>query len=107
MVPGDLLLVESGTRVSADLRLVESQALRVDESLLTGESRPVDKECSLLLPREAPLAERLNMLFAGSMVASGRGFGLVVATGMRTEVGAIAGELAEIPREPPPLLRRM
>jgi len=107
VVPGDLLLVESGTRVSADLRLVESQALRVDESLLTGESLPVDKECSLLLPAEAPLAERRNMLFAGSMVASGRGFGLVVATGMSTEVGAIAGQLAEVPREPPPLLRRM
>jgi len=107
VVPGDLLLVESGTRVSADLRLVESQALRVDESFLTGESLPVDKECSLLLPAEAPLAERRNMLFAGSMVASGRGFGLVVATAMRTEVGAIAGQLAEVPREPPPLLRRM
>jgi magnesium-transporting ATPase (P-type) len=107
IVPGDLLLVESGTRVSADLRLVESQALRMDESLLTGESLPVDKECSLLLPEGAPLAERLNMLFAGSMVASGRGFGLVVSTGMRTEVGAIASQLGEVPREPPPLLRRM
>ncbi|NNL66370.1 MAG: HAD-IC family P-type ATPase, partial [Myxococcales bacterium] len=107
VVPGDLLLVESGTRVSADLRLVESHALRVDESLLTGESLPVDKECARVLPEKAPLAERLNMLFAGSMVASGRGFGLVVATGMRSEVGAIAGQLAAVPREPPPLLRRM
>ena len=107
IVPGDLLLVESGTRVCADLRLVESQALRVDESFLTGESVPVDKECARLLAEEAPVAERLNMLFAGSMITSGRGFGLVVATGMRTEVGAIADQLAEVPREPPPLLRRM
>jgi magnesium-transporting ATPase (P-type) len=107
VVPGDLLLVESGTRVSADVRLVESRGLRVDESLLTGESLPVDKDASLLLPGDAPLAERRNLLFGGSMVASGRGFGLVVATGARTQVGTIAGELAEIPREPPPLLRRM
>ncbi|MDX1649530.1 MAG: HAD-IC family P-type ATPase [Myxococcota bacterium] len=107
VVPGDLLLVESGDRVAADLRLVDAQGLRVDESVLTGESVPVDKEETLLLPDEAPLAERRNMLFAGTMVASGRGFGLVVATGRATQVGAIAGSLARIRPEPPPLLRRM
>ncbi|MAE96334.1 MAG: ATPase [Deltaproteobacteria bacterium] len=107
VVPGDLLLVESGARVSADVRLVSSQGLRVDESLLTGESVPVDKDEDRVLSPEVPLADRRNMLFAGSMVASGRGFGLVVATARATEVGSIAESLAQIRREPPPLLRRM
>lgn len=78
VVPGDLLVVESGTRVSADVRLASAQGLRVDESLLTGESVPADKDEERELPAGVPLAERRNMLFAGSMVASGRGFGLVV-----------------------------
>jgi magnesium-transporting ATPase (P-type) len=107
VVPGDLLLLESGSRVAADVRLVETQGLRIDESLLTGESLPVDKDASLVLPAGTPLADRRNMACGGSLVASGRGLGLVVATAEGTEVGAIAGELAEIPREPPPLLRRM
>lgn len=107
VVPGDVLLLESGSRVIADVRLVDTHGLRVDESLLTGESVPVDKDASLALPAEAPLAERRNMTFAGSFVTVGRGTGLVVATGLGTEVGAIAGELAEIRREPSPLLQRM
>ncbi len=107
LVPGDLMLMESGARLGADVRLLESHALRIDESLLTGESVPVDKEADVLLGEEVPLAERRNLAFAGSLVASGRGFGLVVATARATQVGAIAGELAGIPREPPPLIRRM
>nr|MDJ0789781.1 HAD-IC family P-type ATPase [Myxococcota bacterium] len=107
VVPGDLLAVESGARITADVRLVSAQALRVDESLLTGESVPVDKDESRELSAGVELADRANMLFAGCMVASGRGFGLVVATGRQTEVGSIAESLAEIEAEPPPLLRRM
>jgi len=107
VVPGDLLFLESGARVAADVRLVEAHALRLDESLLTGESVPVDKDPSPVFPQAAPLAERRNMAFAGSLVASGRGSGLVVATGEQSEVGRIAGELGAIPREPAPLLRRM
>ncbi len=107
VVPGDLLLLESGARVAADVRLLDTQGLRVDESLLTGESLPVDKEEAVEVPRATPLAERRNMVFAGSMVASGRGIGMVVATGLGTEVGAIAGELASIEREPTPLLQRI
>ncbi len=107
VVPGDLLVVESGTRVSADMRLVESHGLRIDESLLTGESVPADKNEAIEVAEKAPLADRRNMAFAGSMVASGRGLGVVVATATRTEVGAIAGALVAIPREPPPLIRRM
>ena len=107
VVPGDLLVLESGSRVSADARLVEAHGLRTDESLLTGESVPVDKEEELTFAEDTPLAERRNMVFAGCMVASGRGIGLVVETGGRTQVGTIAGALAAIPHEPPPLVRRM
>lgn len=107
VVPGDLLLLESGARVSADLRLIESHGLRVDESLLTGESMPVEKDPHAVLAVETPLAELRNMAFAGSLVASGRGMGLVVATGARSEVGAIAGQVAAVGRQPPPLIVRM
>jgi Ca2+-transporting ATPase len=107
LVPGDLLFLESGGRLAADVRLFETRALRIDESLLTGESVPVDKDATLRLGPTAALAERRNMGFAGSVVASGRGLGLVVATGAETEVGAIAGAIVRIRREPPPLVRRM
>ncbi len=107
VVPGDLLLLESGMRVGADVRFVEARGLRIDESVLTGESVPVEKDEAPLLPPDTALAERSNMGFAGSMVASGRGLGLVVATGTRTEVGSIAAQVGAVHREPPPLLRRM
>jgi Ca2+-transporting ATPase len=107
IVPGDLILLESGARVSADVRLVEAHALRIDESLLTGESLPVEKDAACVLTAGAPLGERLNMAFAGSMVTTGRGLGLVVATALSTEVGKIAGQVAATRPEPPPLVRRM
>jgi len=107
VVPGDRVLLESGARVPADLRLVEAHGLRVDESLLTGESVPVEKDAAAALGDETPLAERRNMGFSGSLVVSGRGAGLAVATGATSEVGSIAGELARVVREPPPLIQRM
>jgi len=107
VVPGDLLLLESGDRVCADLRLVETRGLRVDESVLTGESVPVEKEDSARLEGPTPLAERRNMGFAGTLVASGRGLGLVVATAAGTEVGEIAAQVGAARHEPPPLVRRM
>ena len=107
LVPGDLLLLESGMRVGADTLFVEARGLRIDESVLTGESVPVEKDEGPELPADTPLAERRNMGFAGSMVASGRGLGLVVATGAQTEVGSIAAQVGAVHREPPPLLRRM
>jgi magnesium-transporting ATPase (P-type) len=94
-------------RVAADIRLVEEHDLRVDESLLSGESLPVGKDASIVLREGAPLAERRNMAFSGSMATSGRGLGLVVATGLATELGAIASQLVAVPHEPPPLLQRM
>ncbi len=107
LVPGDLLLLESGTRIAADARLVEANGLRVDQSFLTGESLAVEKSSAPILDAETPSADRTNLVYAGSLVASGRAIGLVVATGAHTEVGRIARALVSIPREPTPLMRRM
>ena len=107
IVPGDLLVLEGGVRIGADLRLVEEYDLRVDESLLSGESLPVAKDASITLPVDTPLSDRRNMVFAGSMATSGRALGQAVATGGRTELGAIANQLESVPHESPPLVQRM
>jgi magnesium-transporting ATPase (P-type) len=106
LVPGDVVLLESGQRVPADLRLLQCRNLAVDESLLTGESLAVDKALPTLAA-EAPLTERRNLAFAGTTVASGRAAGVVVATGVRTEVGRIAREVTAADVAKPPLLIRM
>jgi Ca2+-transporting ATPase len=92
LVPGDVVLLESGVRVPADVRLTREVALRVDESLLTGESAPVAKRTAALAATIA-LPDRRNMAYTGSAVTSGRGRGVVVATGEDTELGAIAGQV--------------
>jgi magnesium-transporting ATPase (P-type) len=89
LVPGDVVFLESGSRVPADLRLIWAHNLALDESLLTGESLPIEKHTGVLA-EHIPLSERMNMAFAGSTVTVGRGFGVVVATGSQTEVGQIA-----------------
>src|SRR5690606_25017976 len=89
LVPGDVVLLESGTRVPADLRLTTTTSLLVDESLLTGESVPVTKHPNPV-PETAPLGDRSSLAFSGTVVVSGRGRGYVVATGVNTELGAIA-----------------
>ncbi|MBI3948231.1 MAG: HAD-IC family P-type ATPase [Armatimonadetes bacterium] len=106
LVPGDLVLVESGDRVPADIRLASATALAADESLLTGESVPVRKQTGPV-GREAPLADRADVLFTGSIVTSGRGRGYVVATGERTELGAIAAQVRGEVRAATPLQQRM
>jgi Ca2+-transporting ATPase len=103
VVPGDLLVLEDGDRVPADLRLVAEHELAVEEAALTGESMPVDKDCHLTLEPEAPLAERTNMVFMGTRVSKGRGRGIVTNTGVYTELGKIAGMLARVEPEPTPL----
>jgi magnesium-transporting ATPase (P-type) len=106
LVPGDLVLLEPGTRVPADLRLVSDNALHIDESLLTGESLPVRKR-SGTVAEEAPLADRRTMAYTGAVVTSGRGRGLVVATGARTELGAIADMIRDEATGETPLQHRM
>jgi P-type Ca2+ transporter type 2C len=108
LVPGDVLLLGEGDRVSADARIVESHELRVDQSSLTGESRPVRRTAAPLPPgEERPPAERLNAVFAGTMVTSGRGKAVITATGMATEFGAIAGLTQGTERDLSPLQREL
>ncbi|MEM0448890.1 MAG: HAD-IC family P-type ATPase [Methanomassiliicoccales archaeon] len=106
LVPGDIVLLESGSRVPADLRLISHQNLSVDESLLTGESLPVEKGIGAL-PKDTVLSDRRNMAFAGTTVSRGRGMGVVVQTGGRTEIGNIAKAVSMVDDAKPPLLIRL
>ncbi len=98
LVPGDVVLLEAGRAVPADLRLLEAVDLQADESLLTGESRMVEKQTSALRANDLPLGDRTNMAFKGTLITHGRGRGLVVATSMGTELGRIAGMPSETAR---------
>ena len=105
LVPGDLVQLEAGARVPADLRLLETRHLQTDESALTGESLPVHKGTTAV-EASAPLAERIGMAYAGSYVTTGQGLGLVVATGDGTEVGSISTSLQEQVDLTTPLTRK-
>ncbi|PSB41767.1 carbonate dehydratase, partial [Cyanosarcina cf. burmensis CCALA 770] len=105
IVPGDIVMLASGDKVPADLRLVNSRNLQVDESALTGESVPVEKSTAPLQP-DAPLAERLNMAYAGSFVTFGQGSGIVVATAGNTEVGRISQTIEQRSNLSTPLTRK-
>ncbi len=107
LVPGDVVLLEAGNVVPADLRLVEAAALRIEEAALTGESVPIEKTTGPLADPSAPLGDRVNMAYKGTIVAYGRARGLVVATGMQTELGAIAAMLAGTKDEKTPLQQRL
>ncbi|WP_197374351.1 HAD-IC family P-type ATPase [Mycolicibacterium baixiangningiae] len=101
LVPGDLVLIEAGDKVPADLRLLQTTELQVDESALTGESLPVAKDVAAL-PAATPVADRRNMAYSGTLVTGGAGAGVVVATGSETEIGEIhrlvgAAEVLETP----------
>ncbi len=106
LVPGDLVQLEAGNIVPADLRLVESHSLRINESTLTGESVPAEKHADVLEQADPPLGDRFNMAYKSTLVANGRATGIVVATGMSTEVGTIATMLDQ-GEEVTPLQRRM
>ena len=106
LVPGDIVLLESGNRVPADIRLLSTKQLQCDESLLTGESLPVEKHSSTL-PENTNLTDRHNMLFAGSTITFGRGTGVVVQTGIKTAIGEIAYAVKKTESLKPPLLIRM
>ena len=106
IVPGDIVLLASGDSVPADLRLLSGRELTIDESLLTGESISVAKDSAAEPGPESALAERHNMLHAGSSVLSGRANGVVTGTGSATEIGRIAEALVRGEAVPPPLVQR-
>jgi magnesium-transporting ATPase (P-type) len=106
VVPGDIVVLASGDKVPADLRLVEAKSLRVSEAILTGESEAVDK-APAPVPESAPLGDRRCMLYSGTMVASGQAAGVVVATGSATEIGRIGTLLEQVQAVSTPLLRQM
>ncbi|OGH92215.1 MAG: ATPase [Candidatus Magasanikbacteria bacterium RIFOXYD1_FULL_40_23] len=107
LVPGDIIVLSTGDRVPADARLIESMNLKIEESPLTGESVPVEKKASMICPERAVVGDRKNMVFAGTAVTYGRGRAIVVATGMYTEFGHIAGLLQGIKRETTPLQKSL
>lgn len=107
LVPGDVCLLESGNRVPADLRLLDANNLAIDESLLTGESLAVAKTTSVISDHDAPISDRTNMAYAATTVMVGRAIGLVVATGLQTEVASIAKTVAATEETKPPLVVRM
>ena len=106
IVPGDIVLLEAGDRVPADLRLLRARSLRIEEAALTGESVPVDKAVAAA-PADAPLAERSCMAWSGTLVAAGSGAGVAVATGAATELGRISTMLGAVDQLQTPLLRQM
>jgi magnesium-transporting ATPase (P-type) len=107
VVPGDLVLLEPGNRVPADIRLARAHGLEIDESLLTGESLPVAKDPGWIGAASIPLADHRNMAYAGSIVIRGRGRGYVVATGAATGVGQLALAVIGAAAAKPPLVRRL
>jgi len=106
LVNGDMVILEAGNAIPADLRLVETHGLRIDESALTGESIAVDKDFQKLTIENLPLGDRKNLAFKGTMITAGRGKGLVIATGMNTEIGKIA-RLLQVKDPVTPLQKRM
>lgn len=106
LVLRDLVYLESGNKVPADLRMIESQGLEIDESFLTGESQAVVKNTDVI-KKETVVADRKNIAYAGSTVMTGRGIGIVIGTGLDTEVGKIAQNVTEGESAKPPLIHRM
>ena len=107
LVPGDIVLLESGDKIPADMRMLECRDLEMDESLLTGESLPVLKDEHVVLNSETALGDRINMAFAGSLVGRGRARGVVVNTGLSTVLGRIAADVLFAPTPKAPLQVRM
>jgi magnesium-transporting ATPase (P-type) len=106
LVPGDIVLLKAGDRVPADLRLIESHSLRIDEALLTGESVPTEKTTTPV-EENAGLGDRFCIAFSGTLVTYGRSLGVVIATGSSTEIGKVSGLLSEVQSVTTPLIRQM
>ena len=107
LVPGDVVLLEAGSAVPADVRLIESVNLRVQEAVLTGESEAVEKDTEALAHADLPLGDRVNMAYMGTSVSYGRGTAVVVETGMATELGKIAALIQDVDQSATPLQRRL
>ena len=107
LVPGDVVVLDAGDAVPADGRLLESASLKIEEAALTGESVPVNKAVEVIFDGDVPLGDRRNMCYMGSTVVYGRGRAVVTATGMGTEMGRIAGVLAQTEQEQTPLQRKL
>ncbi|MDR2655348.1 MAG: cation-translocating P-type ATPase [Oscillospiraceae bacterium] len=107
IVPGDLILLESGDFIPADARLIESASLKCEESALTGESVPAEKDAAAKIAEDAPLGDRINMIYSGCSVAYGRAKAIVTGTGMGSEMGKIAGLLNAARDETTPLQQRL
>ena len=107
LVPGDIVFLETGNFVPADVRLLEAVNLKIEEAALTGESVPVEKNAASVLDSDASLGDRRNTAFSGTVVTYGRGQGVVVSTGMHTQLGLIAKMLQSVEEEETPLQRRL
>ena len=107
LVPGDIVFLETGNYVPADVRLIEAINLKIEEAALTGESVPVEKNAASVMDSEATLGDRKNTAFSGTVVTYGRGKGIVVSTGMHTQIGLIATMLQSVEEEETPLQRRL
>ena len=107
LVPGDIVLLEAGNFIPADCRIIESAALEMQESALTGESQPIHKSVQPLEPAGLPVADRRNMAYMGTFAVAGRGEAVVVATAMHTELGRIAQMIRSVTREETPLQQRL
>ena len=110
LVAGDVVCLDAGCQVPADLRLLETESLKIEESALTGESLPAEKDATFV-PRgmagDVPLGDRLHMAYMSTIVTYGRGRGIVTATGLHTEIGRIASMIRETKEEPTPLQKRL
>jgi len=107
LVPGDVIQLETGNVIPADLRLLEAVNLRIQEAALTGESEAIEKQTATLSGEDLPIGDRRNMAYMGTIITQGRGLALVVATGMSTELGRIADLIQQVHQEETPLQRRL
>jgi len=107
LVPGDILVLKTGNRVSADCRIINCTLLMTDESMLTGESMPINKAPDFICDEHTPLAERKNMLWSGSMIVGGKAEAIVCATGMNTEMGHIASMIISSDSRETPLSKKL